>query len=199
MYNVDMDIAFIDGENTKGRIRDVFAKYNLPIPVWSTYDFKGLFDESFKLQPVSDRRFFRALPKRHLDLVKESEALLISYRSLGGHLSRQGFSVIKAGTLRADYKNKSDRRPSYREKGVDVSLAVAMVALACDGKIENAYLVASDSDYQPAVAEIQKRGKLVTYVGFEVNPNLGLIAKTDNRIIISNADVLKFGGVDTVK
>lgn len=192
-----MDIAFIDGENTKGRIRDVFSKYNLQTPNWSTYDFKGLLDEAFKLHPVADRRFYRALPKRHPDLVQESEALLNSYRNLGGHLNRQGFTVVKAGTLRADYKNEGDKRPRYREKGVDVSLAVAMVSLACDEQLENAYLVASDSDYQPAVAEVRNRGKKVTYVGFEVNPNLGLIAKTNNRIIISDADVLKFGGVET--
>lgn len=72
-----------------------------------------------------------------------------------------------------------------------------MVSLACDEQLRNAYLVASDSDYQPAVAEVRKRGKKVTYIGFEVNPNLGLIAKTDNRIIISDADVLKFGGIET--
>ncbi len=190
-----MDIAFIDGENTKGRIRDVFVKYKLSLPVWSSYDFKGLFDEAFKLHSVSERRFFRALPKQHPDLIKESEDLLLAYRNLGGHFSRQGFSVIKAGTLRADYRNEYDKKPRYREKGVDVSLAVAMVALACDSKLEKAYLVASDSDYQPAVAEIRKRKKKVVYVGFEVNPNLGLIAKTNDRIIISDADVLKYGGV----
>lgn len=192
-----MDIAFIDGENTKGRIRDVFVKYKLSVPDWCTYDFGGLFDEAFKLHPVSDRRFFRALPKHHADILTESEALLISYRSLGGHLSRQGFTVIKAGTLRADYRNEHDKKPRYREKGVDVSLAVSMVSLACDKLLDTAYLVASDSDYQPAVSEVRKRNKKVIYVGFEVNPNLGLIARTNDRIIISDADVLRFGGVQT--
>lgn len=189
-----MDIAFIDGENTKGRIRDVFAKYGFEPPNWNEYDFKGLLDEAFKLYPVADRRFYRALPKRHPDLVQESEALLNSYRNLGGHLHRQGFTVVKAGTLRADYRNTGDKKPRYREKGVDVSLAVKMVSLSCDKQLVNAYLIASDSDYQPAVAEIRARGVSVTYVGFEVNPNLGLIAKTDNFISISDADVLKFGG-----
>ena len=33
---------------------------------------------------------------------------------------------------------------------------------------------------------------MVIYVGFEVNPNLGLIAKTNNRIIIPDAIVLKY-------
>ena len=190
-----MDIAFIGGENTKGRIRDVFLKHKLPVPDWSKYDFKGLFDSAFQLHPVIDRRFFRALPKHHPAILHESEAMLLAYRNLGGHLSRQGFKVIKAGTLRADYRNEQEKKPRFREKGVDVSLAVSMVALACDSKLKNAYLVASDSDYQPAVAEVRKRHRKVTYVGFEVNPNLGLIAKTNDRIIISDADVLKFGSL----
>jgi uncharacterized LabA/DUF88 family protein len=190
-----MNIAFIDGENTKGRIREVFLKYKIEIPDWDLYDFRGLFDEAFQMEAVSTRKFYRAIPKSHSDLLKESQFLLTSYRNLGGHLHRQGFEIIKAGTLRADYRNPDDKRPKYREKGVDVSLAVDMVSLACDNKVEKVFLVASDSDYQPAVKEVRRRKKHVTYVGFEVNPNLGLIAKTDNRIIVSDASVLKFGNV----
>jgi len=190
-----MNIAFIDGENTKGRIREVYAKYNFEVPEWDKYNFKALFDEAFKMSPVLDRKFFRAHPKRHPDLVKETESLLHSYRSLGGHLHRQGFEVIKAGTLRADYRNQQDKKPKYREKGVDVSLAISMVIHACDNKIKTAFLVASDSDYQPAVREVQNRGKRVCYVGFEINPNLGLIAKTNERVIIPDALVLSCGNI----
>lgn len=187
-----MNVAFIDGENTKGRIREVFKKYNLDTPEWSHYDFKGLFDAVFSKDPVSVRKFYRANPKPHPDLKEESNALLISYRSLGGHLHRQGFEIIRAGTLRADYRSLSDKKPKFREKGVDVYLAVSMVVAACDNLADILFLVASDSDYQPAVAEIRKRKKKVVYVGFEVNPNLGLIAKSDREIIISDADVLKY-------
>lgn len=176
-----MDIAFIDGENTKGRIREVFLKHKRILPSWDKYDFRGLFDEAFRINPVTIRKFFRAQPKRHIDTPAESEFLIKDYRNLGGHLSRQGFEVIKAGTLRADYRNESDKKPKYREKGVDVSLAVSMVVMACDNILDKAFLVASDSDYQPAVAEVKARKKKVVYVGFEVNPNLGLIAKTNDR------------------
>jgi len=190
-----MNIAYIDGENTKGRIREVFSKYALPHPEWSIYDFKALFDTSFLMDPVTVRKFFRAHPKPHPDLKSESERLIISYRNLGGHLHRQGFEIIKAGTLRADYKQHSDKRPIYREKGVDVSLAVTMVTMACDNLVDKVFLVASDSDYQPAISEIKKRKKETIYVGFEINPNLGLIAKTDESVIIPNSVVLLCGGV----
>ena len=192
---LSMNIAFIDGENTKGRIREVFAKYKRPTPDWSTYDFKGLLDEAFSMEAVTVRKFFRAIPKPHTDLAVESASLLSSYRNLGGHLNRQGFEIIKAGTLRADYRFPGDTKPKYREKGVDVSLAVSMVAMACDNAVDKIFLVASDSDYQPAVSEVRSRKKVVIYVGFEVNPNLGLIAKTNDRIIISDANVLKYASI----
>ncbi|MHB8651577.1 MAG: NYN domain-containing protein [Minisyncoccota bacterium] len=62
-----------------------------------------------------------------------------------------------------------------------------------------AFLVASDSDYQPVVRELRKHGVRVVYVGFEVNPNLGLIAKTDDRIIIPNKEVLAHVAHDSTR
>jgi hypothetical protein len=68
-----------------------FSVNIIELPEWSTYDFKGLFDEAFSMDPVFNRKFYRAIPKPHPDLITESTSLLISYRNLGGHLSRQGF------------------------------------------------------------------------------------------------------------
>lgn len=188
-----MDIVFIDGENFRGRIKEVFKKFNKEYPQWDTYDFYGLLNDTIDYQGSVPFRFYRAVPKPHTDAQQQSDTLGKLYRTLGGHLHRQGFKLIRAGVLRADYRKANDPKPTFREKGVDVSMAVDMVAHACDNKLETAYLVASDSDYQPAVAELIKRGKKVVYVGFEVNPNLGLIAKTSDRIIIPNKTVLRYG------
>lgn len=185
-------IIFIDGENFRHRIKEVFDKMKEDVPDWSTYDFSGLLDCALaENQKGYERRFYRAKPKPHEDIPELSEQLVLSYRNLGGHLNRQRFELITAGILRADYKKPGDKKPIFREKGVDVSISVDMLSLACDGNLTEAFLVASDSDYQPAVRELKKRGVRVVYVGFEVNPNLGLIAKTDDRIIIPNKDVLR--------
>ena len=188
-----MEIVFIDGENLRGRIKEVFKKFNQDYPQWDRYDFKGLLTDVINTSQSTPFRYYRAVPKPHKDDQKRSDILQKLYRTLGGHLHRQGFELIRGGVLRADYKKADDAKPTFREKGVDVSIAVDMVAEACDDKLDTAYLVASDSDYQPAVAELMKRGKRVVYVGFEVNPNLGLIAKTSDRIIIPNKTVLKYG------
>ena len=184
-------IIFIDGENFRHRIKEVFDKVKETAPDWSAYDFAGLLDCVLtENQKNYERRFYRAKPNPHGDIPELSAQLMLSYRNLGGHLNRQGFELITAGVLRADYKKPGDKKPIFREKGVDVSISVDMLSLACDGKLTEAFLVASDSDYQPVVRELKKRGVRVVYVGFEVNPNLGLIAKTDDRIIISSKEVL---------
>lgn len=193
-----MNTIFIDGENFKYRIKDVFDKYRLSAPVWHIYDFHGLFTsvlDDYAGYKREEKRFYVAKPKPHKDIPDVSARMIETYRSLGGHLHRQGFEVITAGRVRADYKNSSDKKPTFREKGVDVRIAVDMVAMAYDRNLKKALLVASDSDYQPAVTELRKRGVTVIYVGFEINPNLGLIAKTNDRIIISNKSVLQAGGV----
>jgi len=188
--------VFIDAENCKSRIRDVFHKKKIKGLDFNTYDLKGLFDEIFEEhQHKYPRLVYRAKPERHVDIQKYSEKIIKRYREFGGSLSRQGFEVIKAGVLRADYRTKDAKRPEYREKGVDIRLAVDMVTMACDGKLDEALLVASDSDYQPAVKELRNRGVKIIYVGFEVNPNRGLIAKTDDRFIIPNKTVLKFASI----
>lgn len=170
----------------------------MPVPMWHTYDFHGLLNaviDDYPNYKREEKRFYVAKPKPHKDIPDTSTRMLETHRSLGGHLHRQGFEVITAGRVRADYRNSGDKKPTFREKGVDVRIAVDMIAMACDHRLTKALLVASDSDYQPAVAELRKRGIPVIYVGFEINPNLGLIAKTNDRIIIPNKTVLKPSGM----
>ncbi len=78
----------------------------------------------------------------------------------------------------------------FREKGVDVKIAVDLVTNACDKIIKTAILCSSDSDLQPAVKEAMKRGIEIIYLGFEFNPNKGLSYTTNRTILIRNSEVL---------
>lgn len=57
----------------------------------------------------------------------------------------------------------------YREKGVDVRLAVDMYRLANEDRYDAAYLLSADGDYTPAVRAVQDLGKTV----YAVCPNFG--------------------------
>lgn len=112
-------------------------------------------------------------------------------RNLKTNLEKQGFKFTIAGNVRAqkvhDGKNE---KVIFREKGVDVKIAVDLVAGACDGKLKTAIICSSDSDLQPAVSELKERGVEIVYLGFEVNPNKGLVYTSGGNILIRNSEVL---------
>jgi uncharacterized LabA/DUF88 family protein len=78
----------------------------------------------------------------------------------------------------------------FKEKGVDVRIAVDMVATSCDKSASAIILGSSDSDLQPAIKETKSRGVPCIYLGFEDLPNKGLAATADKTILIRNAEVL---------
>ena len=80
----------------------------------------------------------------------------------------------------------------FKEKDVDVKIAVDMVSLACEKKVKEIILGSSDSDLQPAVKEVRDRKVSCVYLGFETQPNKGLSYTTDRTILIRNSEVLEF-------
>ena len=80
--------VFIDGENCKSRIRDVFRKREVLGLDFKTYDLSGLFDSIFGDHQLQyERRFYRAKPTRHPDIADYSDKVLKRYREFGGHLN----------------------------------------------------------------------------------------------------------------
>ena len=144
--------------------------------------------EGFKL----DRKiFYAAKLKVHSETQKKSQELIDKQRRLKSSLTKQGFEFVLAGNVRAQViKSGKAKTIVFKEKGVDVRIAVDLVALACDGVIKTAILCSSDSDLQPAVAELKKRGVEIIYLGFENSPNKGLTYTTNRTILIRNSEVI---------
>jgi len=80
----------------------------------------------------------------------------------------------------------------FKEKGVDVKIAVDMVSSSCDKKTKEIILASSDSDLQPAIKEVRARKIMCVYLGFESQPNKGLSYSTNRTILIRNSEVLEF-------
>ncbi len=96
------------------------------------------------------------------------------------------------GKIKDVFKEAGKETLVFREKGVDVKVAVDMVSLSCDKKVKEIILCSSDSDLQPAIEEVRKRKVNCVYVGFEVNPNKGLFYTTKRTILIRNSEVMDF-------
>ncbi len=184
-------VLFIDGENFLHKIKEVLEKEGKDVDL-EKIDFSGLMKVPLKGLKIGRKVFYSS--KLHYDdrTPKKSEELIQFQRRLKASLEKQGFEFILAGNIRAqevvvDGKTKL----IFKEKGVDVKIAVDMVSLACDRKVEIAILCSSDSDLQPAVKELRKRGIEVIYLGFEVNPNRGLGYTTNRTILFRNSEILK--------
>lgn len=182
-------ILVIDGENFLHKIEEVLKKKGIKKDKvdLALINLNHLFKEPLKGLEISRKIFYVARLHLHRDTKRKSEELIKLQRKLRNNLIKQGYEFVIAGNVRAQ---KVDNKIIFREKGVDVKIAVDLVSLACDKKIETAILCSSDSDLQPAVKELRRRKVEVIYLGFETNPNKGLTYTTDRTILVRNSEVI---------
>lgn len=187
-------ILLIDGENFKGKIRSVFKEMDKEKPVWHEYNFKGLLDTVLKDITLDKQVFYFARIKEHEASRDKSKQLIEEQRLLKTHLEKQGFEVVLSGRVRGQMEDGGRGRPVFvfKEKGVDVKIAVDMVSLSCDKKAQEIILGSSDSDLQPAIKEVRDRQVTCVYLGFEAQPNKGLSYTTSRTILIRNSEVMEF-------
>lgn len=183
-------ILFIDGENFINKVEEVLRKQEIDkgrIDLTSI-DVSKLLKEALKGLNISRKIFYAAKLHSHPETRKKSEELISFQRKLRNNLIKYDYEFIIAGNVRVQ---KIGNKPIFREKGVDVRIAVDLVSLACDGKLNTAILCSSDSDLQPAVKELKQRGVEVIYLGFENNPNKGITYATDRTILLRNSEVIE--------
>jgi len=185
---------FIDGENFKYKIRAVFKGENKERPIWHKYNFKGLLDKVLDGVKIDRKVFYFAKIKEHKESKEKSKQLIEEQRLLKTHLENQGFEVILSGRVRGQKEEDQNGKKIiiFKEKGVDVKIAVDMVSMACDKKVKEIILCSSDSDLQPAIQEIKNRDVKCIYLGFESQPNKGMTFTSDRTILIRNSEVFLF-------
>ncbi|OGM11426.1 hypothetical protein A2Z22_00915 [Candidatus Woesebacteria bacterium RBG_16_34_12] len=183
-------VLVIDGENFLHKLREVLKLSGLKNKEvdLATIDLNRLFKKPLKYFKVTRKVFYVSKLHLHPETRRKSEKLIKFQRKLRNSLIKQGFEFIIAGNVRAQ---KVGQKVIFREKGVDVKIAVDLVCLAADGKIKTAILCSSDSDLQPAVHELRRRKVVVIYLGFDNDPNKGLIYTTNKTILLRNLDIIK--------
>jgi uncharacterized LabA/DUF88 family protein len=187
-------ILYIDGENIKNYIKKVLEKDGISSRDSNieNYDFTGLFESSLKGIKISEKRYYSARLRYYKETPRKSKDLILKQRVQKTSLEKQGFEFIISGNVRPqEMVTDGKKKIVFKEKGVDVKIAVDLVADVCDKNIESAILCSSDSDLQPAVREVVSRGVEIIYLGFELNPNKGLSYTTDRTILIRNSEVLE--------
>lgn len=184
-------ILFIDGENFLHKVKEVLEKEGKDTDL-AEINLLGLIKNPLKGLKVIRKIFYSSRLHEHPGTPRKSKELIRLQRRLKTNLEKQGFEFILAGNVRAQEVTINGKTKTiFKEKGVDVKIAVDMVSLACDKVVDTAILCSSDSDLQPAVAELRKRSVEIIYLGFEINPNKGLTFTTNRTILFRNPEVLK--------
>ena len=190
---MEQTILFIDGENFTYKIEEIIKGKdikNKKVDI-ASLDFNKLFELPLKDFKISRKIFYSAKLHFYPETKDKSIELINNQRKLKNNLIKQGFEFIMAGNVRGQ-KLTVDHKAKiiFREKGVDVRIAVDLVTLACDKNLKTAILCSSDSDLQPAVKEARKRDVEVVYLGFEVNPNKGLTYTTNRTILFRDSEIV---------
>lgn len=101
-------------------------------------------------------------------------------RLSGYHKFRDALASLPRFKVREGRLQKIGDR--YRQKGVDIQLAVDVVKLAYTGKIDHVILVTADSDFVPAVRGIDGTGVLTSvYYCPDLSVNQELLQVVDER------------------
>jgi len=187
-------VLFIDGENFLHKVEDVFRKEKINIKKGeiAKININFLLNIALEKYKITRKIFYAAKLHYNPKTKDKSLELILSQRYLKSNLQKQGFEFLIAGNVRGQEVTVDGKtKIIFREKGVDVKIAVDLVAMAADKKIKTAIICSSDSDLQPAVQELRTRGVEVVYLGFGFQPNKGLIYTTNETILFRNAEILK--------
>lgn len=191
---MDKTVLLIDGENLRHYIEEIlniegYKKLSIGD---LDLDLDRIFKKVLKKIKLNKKNFYSA--KLHFceRTPVKSKLLIEKQRILKSKLERQGFEFVISGHVRQQIVTINKKEKTiFKEKGVDVRLAVEMVSMACDKKYGTIILCSSDSDLQPAVKEARKRGMKIIYLGFKFNPNIGLTYTTNKTILIKNEDIVE--------
>ncbi len=184
---------FVDGENFRHKVEEVLALENISKKTidFSRIDFDKLVKNVLAEFKVSQKLYYGSKIHFNPETAEKSEELITLQRNLKTHLEKQGFNYIIAGNVRGQsVVIGKTKKLIFKEKGVDVKIAVDMVAGACDQVMDTIILCISDSDLQPAVKEVRRRGIKVIYLGFQNNPNVGLTHTTNQTILFRNSEII---------
>lgn len=182
-------VVLIDGENLVYGLRHLLGSdgQKADRAAISGFDFRGLIEEILQDNLPSEILWFGARLRiydqsEEIRLKSESAVKLQSY--FVNDIQKQKITFIKVGYLRAREMECSLGHTTWRliEKGVDVGLAVRIVAEASPDT--EVVVVSADTDLLPAFKAASKLGSRLIHIGYEHRPIVSLSrAANGNRTI----------------
>ena len=166
---------FIDGAYFEYALREEYSSTRI--------DFKKLSDAMGVDADILRTYYYHCPPYQGSPPTIEESERYASRRKFYTALDRLPRYTVRLGRL-AYRGQDADGKPRYEQKRVDILLGVDLVQLSAKGQIQEAILVAGDSDFIPAVDAAQSDGVLVRLYHGQ-NPHSDLWQKADERIPFS--------------
>ena len=193
-------IVLIDGENLVHALMALLSEADRDEAARSVvdrFDFKGLLNDLLGNAPIDEILWFGTHLQRYDfdDEIREKSEAHIKWQShFVNHILLQGIQYIKVGYLRARESDLCAEcgHSNWRliEKGVDVGLAVHMLAEA--NKDTELVVVSADTDLMPAFRQARKQGAKVVHIAYEHRPVAALTRVSDGTLLITSALAMKY-------
>lgn len=116
----------------------------------------------------------------------KSEILYANQQKLFAHLQS---TIPNFNIIRGHIQNFSG---IYKEKGVDVRLALDIYKLGNENTYDKGILISSDSDLIPAVRMVQNQGKEIEYIGFSHNSSIALFKECKTKRLLTYEDLVPY-------
>lgn len=174
---VERVALLVDGSNFYHRLRELGLSDLL------RFDYERFSHWLAGSRPVVSRAYYIGAIREERGS-ERSRTLMANQQRLLSRLQACGWNVRLGHMLKADN--------AYHEKGVDVLMAVDLLAGAYQGTYDAAVLLSSDTDLIPVLDHVRARGKRVEYIGFSHKPSYGLIKHSDLRKLLAQDDVARF-------
>ena len=143
---------FIDGAYLYYLLRDEFISARI--------DYKLLAEKLSEGTSLLRTYYYSSLPFQSNPSTAQERTRYARDRQFFAALAYLPRYTVKLGRLE-QRGIRADGSPLFEQKRVDVLLAVDLVKLAADGHIQQAILVAGDSDFIPAIEAAKSEGVIV--------------------------------------
>lgn len=170
---------FLDGSNFYHRLKDEELNFKQLLD----FDYKKFADWLSHGRKIINCIYYVGLVRKEKNNIK-SEELVRNQQKLFSNLEKQNWN-IKTGYMMVHDKD-------YKEKGVDVKLAVDILDMAYQDKYDIAIIVSSDTDLIPGIQRARELGKKIEYVGFSHRPSFAMQRYTNLTRLLSRIELEKF-------
>ncbi|MFA4890505.1 MAG: NYN domain-containing protein [Candidatus Paceibacterota bacterium] len=172
-------IIFLDGSNFYHRLKD----QELDFKQLLSFDYRKFSEWLAHGRIIVSCIYYVGLVRKEKNNSK-SEELVKNQQKLFSLLKNHGWEV-KTGFMMVHNKG-------YKEKGVDVKLAIDVLDMAYQNKYDTAIIVSSDTDLIPGIIRAKELKKKIEYIGFSHRPSFAMQRYADINRLLSEIELGQF-------